>query len=649
MLRPLLTVLLFLALPAQAATRWYSERAGAPVRWQEWGTAALERARNEKKPIFLSIGFASCWNCFRMQQDAFSDSTNAALLNAQFVPLVLDRIEHPEIAEAYEHALKTLNGANGWPANLVLTPSLEPFDGGGFMDAEASRRMLVGSAERWKNGSATADARTLVEKARATAERRAPFEVDASAMEAVIDAIGQSYERTRTLHPATIPFLLRYSARAKHAPLRDLALDVLRKRAASPLRDQIGGGVHRCEGCFDKLLRDQALEALTYIDAWELTRDADFAHVARTTLDYVLRDLRFPNSGAFQASQDAHSLVPVAGQPRFVDGAFYLWDKDEVTNVLGDDAAGKIFRLYAMKEAAPNRPALEEPRFLSETSDQLAPSLQKLLEVRQKRPAPFREPLVIAGWNGLIISALSRFGERDRRYVDAAHAAAAHVTAKLWDAKKGTLARSDSGAPALAEDYALLVQGLLDLFEASYDVKWLDLALTLQRKQDQLFWDAAAGRYRTGTTLPESIRGLLVESDEELPSANAITSKNLLRLSTLTGNETWASRPAMIFHSFGGRLRNDGVRLPQLAAAYELSLMAPSIVVVTGPPRNEETLALIAAIREKADARRALVLLPNKGPARERVTKTLPFTAALAPDPERPIAYVCANGECRRQ
>jgi len=622
MLRRLLLVVLFAALPANATTRWFTERAGAPVRWMEWGSAAIERAKTEKRQILLSIGFASSWEALRMHREAFSDERNVKTLNAYFVPVVLDRIEHPEIAEAYERVA----GVETLPVNLILGANLEPLAASGFMDAHELQRFLVSTSER---------------PALKTLEPRSPFEVEAGTMEAVVDAIGAKYAQGKSFDPLTAAFLLRYSARMNHAPLRELAVSSLRARAASAVRDQIGGGFHRCIGCFEKLLGEQAVHALVYLEAARMTGDQDLEFVARTTLDYVVRDLRV-TPGAFEASQDAHSLVPLNGGPQYVDGAFYRWNKEEITRLLGEHA-GKIFSLYSLKETDA-LPVLSEPRFLKETRDELAPLLQKLMSVQQRRPEPFREHLVVAGWNGLMISALARFNEVE--YVKAASHAATDTLAKLWDAKTRTLVRTDSRAPALAEDYAYLVQGLLDLFDASYDAKWLDLARTLQARQDELFWDASTGRYRTGTTLPEALRGMIVESDETLPSVNAVAAVNLMRLAALA--RTTDERVPMIFHSFGGRLRGDGARLPQLAAAYELSLVTPRVVVVTGDPRKDATQQLLVDVRAKYEPMRAIVFLPHKGAPRDRVVKSLPWTAALAPDPEMPLSYDCAGSECRK-
>lgn len=652
--RFVLFLLMLFALSASAATRYVTDRSAAPVRWEEWGKAAIARAQKEKRPLFVSIGFAASWDCQRMQREAFLNGENAEALNAYFVPVLLDRIEHPEVAEAYEAVLRSMQGPDsvfdtGWPVNVILTPNLEPFAGGRLLSTAELNRLLVINANRWasERGAVIAEAHAIVSKARASAEPRAPSDVDATTMEAVVDDIARRYEKEKTLDAMTVAFLFRYAARTKHENIRARAVDTLRTLAAGPMRDQLGGGFHRCPTCFEKTLPDQALLALAYLDAWQITRDPDLAHVARTTLDFAIRDLIL--RGLFDSAQDAHSLVPGQG-PVFVEGAFYVWTKDEITHLLGHETAGKIFKLYGLKDGVANRLALEHPRFLHETYDELAAPLQKMLDVRQKRPAPFRDA-AMAGWNGLMISALARGAVvLDRpEYLDAATYAATLASTRLWNAPKKTLYRTESRTEGLAEDYAMLVQGLLDLFESGYDVKWLELAIAMQQRQDQLFWDASAGRYATGATAPEVVRGLLSERDADTPAVNSVAAMNLLRLAALTGNETWRARPAMIFQSFGGRLRTAGALHPQLAAAYESSLIAPTITVVVGDPRKQEARDLLPSIHDRWEPMRAVIVVPRKGAARDRVVKALPFVASLAPDPEHAVVYVCAGGECRKQ
>lgn len=652
---PRLTVLLLLVLagfPSQGATRWLTERAGAPIHWQDWNRAAFARSTKEGRPVFLCIGSAYSNRGYRMHREAFLNGEVAETMNTYFVPVLLDPIEHPEIAEAYGAIAKTMGVETEIPLNLILTSSLEPFAAAGALKTDELNRMLVIQANRWakERPAVLAEAHANVEKARESGEKRAPGPVDARTMEAVVDDIGKKYGSGTMLDAMTVSFLFDYAERTKHENIRGVAEQTLRNLAILPIRDQLGGGFHHTVTTYEKLLPDQALFAQAYLDAWQISRDPDMAHVARTTLESIVRDLQVLR-GAFDSSQDAHNLVPGQG-PEFVDGAFYLWTTDEVLRLLGAENSGKVATLFGFKEGVPNRPELKETRFLRETYGPLAAPLAKMLEVRQKRPAPFRETTAVAGWNGLAISALARGAVvlDEPRYLEAATLAATTLTAKTWKPSSKTLLRTDGGAPALAEDYAMLVQGLLDLFQSGYDVKWLELAIVLQQRQDGLFWEESTGRYATGRTLPAALRDLLSESDALTPAANSVAAKNLLRLGALTGKAVWRARAEMIAQSMGGHLRASGARLPHLAAAYEASLVTPSIVVVTGDhPRRKEVHEFLRAIHDRREPMRLIVFLPAKGPARDRVVRALPFTGALVADPKRPIAYVCANGECRRQ
>ena len=645
--RLLVLAALFSALTAQATTRYVTDRTGSPVQWREWGPAAVASAKKSNRPVFLSIGFASSWDCQRMHLEAFSSPGNAAILNAQYVPVLLDRIEYPEAAETYEAILRTMDGGEGWPANLILTPSLEPFAGGRAMPSADLGQMLTAAAARWASESQTvaAEAHANVMKARAGADPRSPGPVD----DATLDAVAEDILRSERLTGVQGDFLIRYASRRGDQKLLALTREKLRLMAISPMRDQLGGGFFRCASCYEKMLPDQALLSMAYLEAFQLTGDPDLELVARTALDYVVRDLRLPHT-LMASSQDAYSLVPVAGRPVHEVGTFYLWRRDEVTRLLGSDAGGKVVALYSISETAPGPLTLAHAGLLAETREGLAAPLQKMLEARLKRPSPFRE-VPVAGWNGLMISALSRAGAvlAEPRYTSAAADAAQVIATRLWNAQKKTLLRTESGTGALAEDYAMLVRGMLDLFEATSDPRWLELARTMQKRQDDLFWDASAGRYRTGTTVPEILDGLLSESDDELPAASSVSAENLLRLSAMSGDAAARQRAMMIVESQGGRLRTAGARMAGLAGAYELALRSPSFEVVVGDPRRKETLDALHAIQARWAPMRVALLLPMQGPARDRLVKALPFLGALTGEPKLVVTYACSDGECRRQ
>jgi len=624
MVRRLLASLALLsALSLHAQSRYVSDAAGAPVKWEGWGTRALERSKKENRPVFLSIGYASSFECFLMQREAFLDGEVAQTLNTYFVPVLLDRLEYPEIAESYETIARVNGNIGGAPILMVLTPSLEPYAISGPLATGDLSRALVIVANRWarERDAVVAEAHQNVMRARAR--------------------VGEAGVPERRVNAMVISLLLRTKQTAA-------ATDTLRKLARSAVHDQLGGGFHRAarddawkQPYFEKILADQALLAIAYLEAWQTTRDPEFERIARATLTAAIRDLH-PQNMAFEASQDAQSLVPAKG-PEFWNGAFYVWQKDEITRLLGHESAPKVFRAYGIKEGARNVLAVEDAESLKDPA--IAPLLAKMLDLRQKRPQPFREWNLVSGLNGLMISALARggavFGEKS--YLDAAMLAAQVVTKNLGNAQKKTLLHS-AGVEATAGDYAMLVQGMLDLFEATYDPKWLDLASALQQRQDQLFWDESAGRYVTGGSVPQVLSGLVVERDEETPSANSAAALNLLRLAMLTGNEAWRARPAKIFATFG-----DSAQLPQLASARAAAAAEAKLVVVTGDPRRKATIDALRAIHDRWEPLRFVLFVPFKGPARERIVKALPFTAALAVDPENPITYECSGGECRRR
>lgn len=627
---------------ANASSRYLREASASHIAWRSWNNATLDYAKRGDRPLFVSVGYASSYEAFRLHRFAFTNPTIAETLNGYFVPVLIDRFEHPELAEAFDTIQRAMSGAVTVPSSFVLTPALGPFAVTGPIEPRDLGVLLATSASRWANQKeqAVAEGRANLLKAHGMGEKRAPGEVDRTTLDAVVENIARSFDPANP-QPGEITFALHHENKS----VRAAALDALRTFARGPRRDLVGGGFHRGATQLEKLLTDQALYALVYLHAWQLTRDPLFEDVVRTTLDYAVRDLH-DGKTAFDVAQDAYSLIPGQG-PEFASPAFYLWSKDELIRLLGRDGAAKVFRAYRFEQPEGNMPVFVEP---------LDPALHRtMLEYQQKRPEPFRDFSSMTGANALMISALARAGAvlSEPRYRDAALRAARAVTAKLWNDKTKTLHRSDAAkgpvVAALGEDYALLVQGLLDLFEATYDVRWLALAQTLQQRQDQLFWNAGTGRYSTGGTLPETLRGLLVESDETTPSVNAVAAMNLLRLATLTGNETWRARPQVIFQSFGGRLRADGAQLPQLAAALAASFATPKIVVVVQGPKSKETQELLAATHQQWEPVRAVLYLPAKGPDRARVIAALPFTAALAPDPERPLAYVCEKGECRRQ
>lgn len=627
------------------------------VRWMPWGDEAFARAMKEDKPIFLSIGFASCRWCHVMQRESFADAEIGAILNTKFIPVLVDREENPDIDAVYLSFLQE----GGWPANLVLTPDRMPVAAGTYTKPEALRALLAGLAERWTRdrpavlqmgASLLAGARALAEEPRQSAE--APSDLPA----ATADALMLTRDRThggfgtapKFPRPLVISFLLHESVRSGRSELRAAAVDALRAMSRGAIHDQVGGGFHRYttdpawrQPHWEKILTDQALLALTYSEAWQITKDDAMRRVARRTLDYALRDLR-GKDGGFDASQDSESLAPRRGAPVIVDGEFYMWTAEDLRKTVFRNADA-VAAYFGVKPEGLNVLAVTPDATPPPDLDAL---LAKMEMVRSHRPQPRRDSRRIAGWNGLMISALARAGAvfEEPSYVYAAGQAARSLEASLFERKTRSLRRTPGGGAALTEDYAFVVQGLLDLYEAGFNPRWLRLAIELQQIQDERFWDGEARRYLSGSRMPPLLLDVAPERDDALPSANSVSAMNLLRLSAITGSDPWRVRAEAIFNAFSSRLRSDPASLPHLVTALGASLKPVKEVVIAGDPGRDDTRALLRTAYAILPPARVILLTSGKG-EKDPLAAYVPLVRAMKAANGGATAYVCEKQLCR--
>ncbi|HEV7923490.1 MAG TPA: thioredoxin domain-containing protein [Thermoanaerobaculia bacterium] len=668
-------------------SRYLIEHADNRVDWYPWGAEAFAKAQKEGKPVFLSIGYASCHWCHVMERESFDNPQVADILNAHYVPVLVDREERPDVDATYIAFVQAANsGSAGWPANLILTPDLRPLTGSSYLTADNLGRLLSAVAQKWEHErpQLLAGGEELLTLARTLAEKpSSPAEVPPAVLDGAFRQIRDAYDRERGgfgrgakfPQPLLLDYLLRYSLRQNGGEARDIAAASLRKMAEGGLYDHLGGGFHRYTvdaawrlPHFEKMLYDQALLAIVYTEAWQVTRDEQFREVARGTLDYVLRELKSQKVAAFESGQDSESLVPRGKGPVSLEGVYYAWSEEELVQILGRKNADLIAYYYGVKPegnvpgaelaglnllSIAHSKAMTRTRFgLNEQQleERLGALRAKLLLVRSHRPQPFRDDKVIAGWNGLMISALARAGLAfdEPRYTESAQRAATFVATQLYDAKTRKLARtwrdSRSSIDARAEDYAYVVQGLLDAFEATFDVRWLDLAVELQQQQDALFWKGT--RYEDPGTLPEALRGVTYESDSALPSVNSVSAMNLLRLGELVDSEPWRVRSGAIVRSFATRLQDGPIELPALASAYAASLATPKHIVIAGEARSDAGRALLRPIAERFLPNRALIVLRTDA-ARARLAQYLPTVAEMKPIDKKPTAYVCERYVCK--
>jgi len=669
-----------------------------PVDWYPWGDAAFEKARQEDKPIFLSVGYSTCHWCHVMEHESFEDAGIAAVLNRHYVSIKVDREERPDVDRVYMTFVQVTTGSGGWPMSVWLTPSLEPFYGGtyfpptsrwgrpGFVEVleEVAR---VWQAERPK---VLQSASSIVERLRSLGGRGGNPVVPATGvLDAALHEFAAAFDRRRGgfgdapkfPRPSELLFLLREHRRTGEEGARDMVLLTLRAMALGGMRDHIGGGFHRysVDGDwrvphFEKMLYDQAQLVLAYVEAAQLTGDAFFAGVAADTLAYVRRDLRHPEGGFFSA-EDADSVPPEhAGDPAAhkSEGAFYIWRDEEIGAALGTDADIVRMRFGILPDGnAPFDPQHEfthknllyTARSIDEIASAIGPSVEEvaaalerarpvLLALRGGRPRPHLDDKVLTAWNGLMIAAFARAGRvlGGGGYIRDAEVAASCVRAHLWKADGQTLLRryreGESGVEAYAEDYAYLTFGLLELFQAGGDPAWLEWALTLQRRLDELFWDPIdGGWFSTTGSDPSVLLRLKEEYDGAEPAASSVAVLNLLTLSHLTGDAAMVERVERAFGAFGASASMRGRSVPMMLAALSTYHAGMPQVVIAGEAGASDTRALTEVVRSRYMP--TAVVVPISAAHRQELARLLPWTKALAMREGKATAYVCRDFACQ--
>src|SRR5512142_605187 len=570
------------------------QHAHNPVSWWAWGDAPFEEARRTGRPVFLSVGYSTCHWCHVMERESFEDLEIARVLNERYVPIKVDREERPDVDALYMTAVQLLTGTGGWPMSVWLTPDREPFHGGTYFPPRAGVRgagrgfleLLTEIADLWDRdrlritgatGALTGAVRTALGRA-ATPGEAVPGTAPISR---AVELLAQEFDdrhggiRGAPKFPSSLPvrLLLRHHRRTGDARSLHMAVHTLERMAAGGLHDQVGGGFHRYSTDaawqvphFEKMLYDNALLALAYAEAWQVTGRRDLARVVRTTLDYLLRDMTSPEGGLYSAT-DADS----EGE----EGRFFVWEARELRDVLGPDAE-RFLRFHGVTPEGnfEGRNVLHVPAPDEDAWEALAGAREKLREVRERRVHPSRDEKVLAAWNGLAISALA-FGGRalgEPRWVAAAARAAEFVLGRM--VKDGRLQRTwragVAGVPAFLDDHAFVAQGLLDLFEATFEPRWLEAALALSERTEALFGDPAGGGWFTTATDHERLLAREKPThDGAEPSGASVAALNALRLHAFTTDDRWRERAERALRHHARTLEEQPLALAELLLALD--------------------------------------------------------------------------------
>lgn len=653
------------------------QHAHNPVDWYPWGPEALARAKEEDKPIFLSVGYSACHWCHVMERESFEDEATARYLNEHFVCIKVDREERPDLDAIYMDAVVAMTRSGGWPMSVFLTPEGKPFFGGTYFPPEerygmpSFRRVLSEIVRFYREHRSEIDAQAerLVQHLAALGSYGASGRLLSRELlreTAGRIAAGHDPEHGGFGHAPKFPqsmslsFLLRQSRRGGDPRLLGIVTHSLRAMAEGGVYDQLGGGFHRYSvdaawqvPHFEKMLYDNALLAALYLEAYQATGDAFFARIARETLDYMLREMLDPAAG-FYSTQDADS----EGE----EGRFFVWTPGEIAEVVGEPAAALVCARYGVTDDGNfehGRTVLHLAATIEELSRRfgksdeevqalLAEARARLLAARQQRVPPGRDDKILLDWNGLAISALAKgyavLG--DGRYLTAAQQAADFILAEMRDSGRRLLRVHRGGRPKLpaqCSDYAAMIHALIDLYQAGGPLLRLRQAEELAKAMLELFFDPRdGGFYAVGVDHEALIVRRKDTDDNATPSGNSLATEALLRLARLLDRPDYWQKARLSLLGMAEAM----VEVPQmhgrLLCALDFYLATPQEIVLAGEPDDPKYQALRAEV-----VRRFLpnvVLASTNG----RNIETLPLLEGKAAGGGAALAYVCSNYACRK-
>ncbi|MDP7552443.1 MAG: thioredoxin domain-containing protein [Nitrospinaceae bacterium] len=595
------------------------QHAHNPVDWYPWGPEAMEKARIEDKPIFLSIGYSACHWCHVMAHESFENEETARLMNDLFINVKVDREERPDVDTIYMQSVIALTGHGGWPMSVFLTPDQKPFLGGTyFPPAPESNQpgfpqLLEQAHDLYRNGGEDLTNRTtrILEQLNAAESGAASGEWSPTAL--IDEAVCIMAERfdaeeggfgsgMKFPEPMNYTLLLRHWARTGADESIRILDKSLTKMAEGGLYDQLGGGFHRYSTDrfwrvphFEKMLCDNALLAKLYIDMIQATKQELYSAVSRGIFDYVLNEMTSPE-GAFYAAQDADT----EGE----DGCYYLWEMKEFLDLLGPRQAKVMARHYGVTSAG--NLGRKNVLYVKESMESIAESENiaifevghilkngkgTLLEARQKRTKPQTDTKIITGWNGLMITAFASGYAvlHVENYLDVATRAAEFLWTNMWDGSKllRIYKNSESKIDGCLEDYAYFLEGLIALYEVTFDSVWIERANQLADKIiDQFSEEEEGGFYMTGRSAEKLVVRLKSAADEAIPSANAVAALSLLRLGHLTGKQEYLKSGERTVRAFQQRMKKTPAAFSGLLSAADFMSEPPMEVVFSGPKEH---------------------------------------------------------------
>jgi len=658
-----------------------------PVDWYPWGEEAFEKARTEDKPVFLSIGYSTCHWCHVMEHECFEDPTVAALMNESFVSIKVDREERPDIDGIYMTVCQMMTGSGGWPLTIIMTPEKKPFFAGTYIPKENAYgrmgmlQLVPRVSEFWKTKrqEAVESATQIAKSLQSMGSAPAGALPDLSTIQAAVQQLRARFDEKyggfgrvpKFPSPHNLMLLLRYWKRSGDPSALGMVETTLQAMRRGGVYDHIGFGFHRYSTDaewllphFEKMLYDQALLVMAFTECFQATRDKQYAIAAQEILSYVLRDMTSAE-GAFWSAEDADS----EGE----EGKFYVWDMQELRQVLSPEDADLFIRTYNIvpegnfieqstrERTGTNIPHLTRP--LSEiaateglTVEQLESRLgairESLFAHRMSRIHPHKDDKVLTDWNGLMIAALSKAARAFDRpeYAVAARRASEFVLGTLRRQDGRLLHRyrdGEAALPAHLDDYAFMVWALIELYEATFDVVHLKHAISLNADMIAHFWeDAQGGFFFTADDGEELLTRQKETYDGAIPAGNSVAFSNLLRLARFTGDVELERKAERLGIAVSSRVASAPSAHCQMLQAVDF-LLGPSFeIVICGTPEAVDTQAMMRAIHGTYLPNKVVLFKPS-GDGANDVEEIAEYTRALVMKDNKATAYVCRGFACQ--
>ena len=671
---------------ADSQSPYLLQHASNPVDWYPWGDEAFEKAKEENKPIFLSIGYSTCHWCHVMEHESFEDSTVAAQMNEYFVSIKVDREEMPEVDHLYMSVCQAMTGRGGWPLTIVMTPDKEPFFAGTYFPKQGRGQrpgmlqIIPSLANAWSlkqteirgsinkikdylvqiNTSVPGDEwdETMIKEA---------FTQYASRFDPDYGGFGKA---PKFPSPHNLILLLRYSKLYDDPTALKMVETTLHYMRLGGVFDHIGLGFHRYSTDkrwflphFEKMLYDQAMLSMAYLEAYQLTGNEKYAQVAREIFTYVLRDMTH-KEGGFYSAEDADS----EGE----EGVFYIWSKEELIEILGPEDGTRMAKIFGFsdngnfRDEASGKSTGNNIPYLPRNKDELAKksgmsldefdgfvemSRQQLFDVREKRIHPLKDDKILTDWNGLMIAALALGGQvlNEPDYITAAERAAGFVEKNLRDKKGRLMKRYRLGKAGLSphlDDYSFMVWGLLNLYEATFDTEYLARAIEFTDIMNKDFSDENGGFF-IGSKDAEKLMVRAKDSyDGAIPSGNSVAVMNLFRLSKITGSTQWVDLADKALKAFTKQARNSPTGFAHMLTGFMFDLKDPKELVIVADGKTPETQELIQQIRGNYSPNKVVLFKDMSDP--DPLTDIASWTKAHSMMDGKPTFYVCENFACKR-